>query len=438
MFHGRGKLTGSKYKISNKRFHSFFEKETRLLFILAFVFYLLGLSLDILFNMYRFGKEMVIIDAFSIAVLFVIFILGIKGHISIQTAYAIFIYSATIGMGVLYVYQITNDIFNPFILFQDMLAIPLTIVSMGLIISKRHLLITAGLLSIVYPGIMLFSGNKELINSALFVLILIIGPAIAFFIILNAIENSLVEREKIRTEIENQKEDLKQLIEEKNKVLSLIAHDLKNPIGNVLNILDLIKDMPYTDSEREELISTAYKSQQKSVELLNNLLEWSTNEQGLFKFNPNNINLHNLVNEIVDSFNNIAREKNITVLNQIPPEMMSFSDKIMIATIFRNLISNAIKFCHENGKVTIDADYYENNILISVSDTGVGIEEKKLETLFSEDLNQSSKGTKDEKGFGLGLILVKDFVEKNGGKIWATSERGKGSTFYFTVPLSSV
>jgi signal transduction histidine kinase len=176
------------------------------------------------------------------------------------------------------------------------------------------------------------------------------------------------------------------------------------------------------------------QSSKRAMDLLTNLLEWSQAQTGRMEFNPEYFNLVDLIGENKKLFDVIASQKAITIKKVLPNEISAFADKSMINTVLRNLITNSIKFTKEGGEVKISAEKRTKEILISVSDNGIGLVPERLEKLFRIDKNDSTPGTNNEKGTGLGLILCKEFVENHGGKIWAESEEGKGSTFYFTLP----
>jgi signal transduction histidine kinase len=148
--------------------------------------------------------------------------------------------------------------------------------------------------------------------------------------------------------------------------------------------------------------------------------------------NPKNLNLHQLVSENFDFLANIAKQKEIQLLNKVSIDEQVFADENHLRAILRNLIANALKFSYKNGEITISSEVIGENVQIAVKDTGIGMSAEEKEKLFA-NLYFSTKGTAGEKGSGLGLTLVKELVEKNGGKIWAESEPRKGSTFYFTL-----
>ncbi len=426
------------FELSKRRFHNYFKKDIRIFFIFASAFYFSGFLLDSLFNYDKYGESMLLINLVEMIIIATAFYLGVKNRISIQKAYVVIIFSVIISLAVLYGYMLATGKFKPFILFQDMLAIPLTIVSAGLIISKRYLLTVGIIFSVLYPSIMFLSGEPHLQDSALFVFILILGPTFALFYIINSVEKTLDEHEQMRKNIQKQKEELKKLNEEKDKLFSLISHDLRGPIGNTKNMISFALDSYLSDAEKDEILKAAVTSLDKTYTLLTSLLDWSTNELGVLKYSPQNVELHSLVNDTVTFLESSIRDKNIKVVNSITPDLLTFSDKTLLASIFRNLLSNAIKFSNRNGKIQISTDYYKNQILVIVKDEGLGIPEEKLQTLFDDHLGKTTLGTEHEKGYGFGLNLVKEFVERNGGSIWAESKVGHGTTFYFTLPLSDV
>lgn len=236
---------------------------------------------------------------------------------------------------------------------------------------------------------------------------------------------------------------LKELNISKDKFLSIISHDLKTPFGQFISATELILDRidEYDTSQIEKLIRLLNEQAVQSYKLLENLLEWSRSQKGLIKFDPGPICLGTLTNEIIDSLKQMATNKSILVTSSIKKGSFIYVDKYMLSTILRNLISNAIKFTYEHGKVTIASKYFvqkqspgDKLLEVSVTDTGVGIREEEILKLFRIDTAFSTKGTGKESGTGLGLILCKEFVEKHGGQIRVESEPGKGSIFRFTLP----
>jgi signal transduction histidine kinase/ligand-binding sensor domain-containing protein len=232
--------------------------------------------------------------------------------------------------------------------------------------------------------------------------------------------------------------ELYELNASKDKFFSIIAHDLKNPFNAIIGFSEMQKEeIRSGNPERiEEYAGIINDSAIQTLRLLENLLEWANSQTGKILFNPISIKLCELFDEDISILNDMATGKNIEIKSSIPDNLTIIADKNMIKTILRNLISNAIKFTHKNGKVEVKALIDKKQVEISVSDSGIGMTKETMAKLFRIDANLSTRGTENERGTGLGLFLCKEFVEKHGGKIWVESESGKGSTFKFILPLS--
>ncbi|HWS00164.1 MAG TPA: HAMP domain-containing sensor histidine kinase, partial [Prolixibacteraceae bacterium] len=225
----------------------------------------------------------------------------------------------------------------------------------------------------------------------------------------------------------------------KDKFFSIIAHDLRSPFSSIVGFSEILQSQIQSNKyERvEEFASYIKYSSQQAMDLLTNLLEWSRIQTGRIQLNSEYFELGILVHRIISLFNNTVIQKSITISTEFPNNLTVYADKDMIETIFRNLISNAIKFTHPNGKISVSFRQNQDELLVAVRDDGVGISPEKVEKLFRIDENHTTRGTHNEKGTGLGLMLCKEFVEIHGGKIWIESEPGKGSVFCFTIPESS-
>ena len=238
--------------------------------------------------------------------------------------------------------------------------------------------------------------------------------------------------------IENEKR-LKELNNTKDKFFSIIAHDLRSPFNSIVGFSNIlatqVKEQDYEGVEKfAEIIQ---QSSRRAMDLLSNLLEWSRSQTGRIQINPEFIELGKLINETTLLFTDVSQEKTIKIILRISRNFPVIADRAMISTVLRNLLSNAIKFTNPGGAIVISAENKGHETTISVQDNGVGIEKIVLEKLFQIDSAGSMPGTQNEKGTGLGLLLCKDFVEKHGGKIWVKSEKGVGSTFCFSLPMSS-
>lgn len=250
----------------------------------------------------------------------------------------------------------------------------------------------------------------------------------------------LQEMEEMNANLEQLVEDgrkkLNETITKDAKVLKLIAHDLRNPFSTTIGILDLLKESfnDWDKTEVEQLIGTALNSALRALNLLDNLVAWSMLQNTERTFNPVKINLRELVINELESFNASATLKQISMDHSIAPTILVTADSEMVKTIFRNLISNAIKYTPEGGNIFIAAHEGKRFVKIEVRDTGIGMSKTTKEKLFKIDEFHSIAGTNNEQGTGLGLLFCKDFIDLHGGKIEVESEPGKGSKFKFTLP----
>lgn len=229
---------------------------------------------------------------------------------------------------------------------------------------------------------------------------------------------------------------LKALNATKDKFFSIIAHDLKNPFNGILGMSELLNQ----EAERMDPASIVeysgmiHKAALQVYRLLDNLLSWARIQQGQISFNPAVISLKEIAGEVIALLNENAKQKMVTLTDNIPDKLMVTADDDMLEAVIRNLVSNAIKFTPAEGSIELNAVEKDGEVLMMVKDNGKGINQKNLDELFKIGSNYSTPGTEREDGTGLGLILCKEFVEKQGGKIWAESLEGKGSVFYFTLP----
>ena len=234
-----------------------------------------------------------------------------------------------------------------------------------------------------------------------------------------------------------QANELKELNATKDKFFSIIAHDLRSPFNSILGFSELLQDeAKFTEIATIERYATIISSTARNtLSLLDNLLAWSRMQQGKVKFNPVSVILGNLVTQEFNVLENSALQKNIKLISGIPDNTILVADENMLSATLRNLFSNAIKFTPNNGKVVVFAKVEDGQVEISVSDTGIGMDTQALQRLFNIETSFTTRGTQNEKGTGLGLLLCKEFIEKHGGKITLKSELGTGSTFTFKLPI---
>ncbi|MFA7420095.1 MAG: PAS domain S-box protein [Melioribacteraceae bacterium] len=247
----------------------------------------------------------------------------------------------------------------------------------------------------------------------------------------------VIARKQSSDETQKIAEELKTLNNTKDKFFSIIAHDLKNPFITILGFSDLLLTdySELSDDERKFYLEEMKKSAEVSHNLLQNLLQWSRSQTGRIDFIPSEIPLANLIKVNLELLETTAARKGIQIKYDIQRNINVFADEDMLNTVIRNLITNAIKFTGKGGTITIQVEEQSKYAEIRVIDTGVGMDDKALSNLFRLDISHTSFGTNSEAGTGLGLILCKEFIEKQGGKIRVESEVGKGSRFIFNLPL---
>ena len=246
------------------------------------------------------------------------------------------------------------------------------------------------------------------------------------------------EKHKKEAEIYRLKNiELAEAVATKDKFFSIIAHDLRTPFSGLFAIIDYLTQR-IEDTDRVVLaqIADGVRSSVKATyQLVENLLEWARFQQKHLEFNPGNLCLEKLIKKVLNLYQKNFEEKEIQIDYEINPNLVVYADNRMVLSVLRNLVHNAIKFTRPGGSIKIRALLTEDNMVqISVNDTGTGIEKKALFKLFRIDETYRKEGTSGEKGTGLGLILCKEFVEKNGGKIWVESEPDAGSVFKITLP----
>ncbi len=253
-----------------------------------------------------------------------------------------------------------------------------------------------------------------------------------------ATAHDITERNKAVKEIKLINDQLVVLNSEKDKFFSIIAHDLKSPFNGLLGLTDIMVqgESGYSAKEWTQMASDLHQTATNLFNLLKNLLEWAQMQRGSIPFQPKKFSLSGLIEEIVEIVKKRSEQKGITIINSVTPPVYVYADENMIKSVLLNLLSNAVKFTPRNGCVTIAIDKTaEEMIKISVSDTGIGMQMSEINKLFKIGEKIGKIGTEGELSTGLGLLLCKEFVEKQGGQIYVESEKGKGSIFSFTIPV---
>jgi signal transduction histidine kinase len=251
--------------------------------------------------------------------------------------------------------------------------------------------------------------------------------------------DDITSRKIYEAELNQAKEKLTELNAHKDKLFSIIAHDLRSPFTALLGLSQFLVDDydEFTEDEKKQDIKDINITVISLLDLINNLLTWSRLQFNKADDNPEQIKIFEIINSVFKSLRISALDKKISLETICGDNLTAVVDKNMIESVIRNLVSNAIKFTKENGTIKVIVTEDSGNITVAIEDNGVGMSEDITQKLFKLNSNVTRKGTADEKGTGLGLLICKEFVEQHGGRIWAESEEGKGSTFYFTIPLNN-
>lgn len=259
------------------------------------------------------------------------------------------------------------------------------------------------------------------------VCVLIIAAIVYIYnMLMNSIEMQLVEKQKT---LENSNKT-------KDRFFSLVAHDLKSPMSTLMGLSDLLQERfdSFNIEKQKKFINQINLTHKDIYRLMTNLLDWSRNEQGLIKTEFSNFNIQIAIEETINLLQTTANNKKIEIQLTIPGESYVRADIQMIKTVVRNLINNAIKFSYEGGTISITVSKSDEYIQVEIKDNGIGIPEEQIDLLFTLDKPIMSRGTRNEQGTGLGLIICKEFIQKNNGTLQVSSKLKEGSTFSFTLP----
>lgn len=274
-----------------------------------------------------------------------------------------------------------------------------------------------------------YSSRKELFidNIGTYIIIIVI-----LYIGTSAIRNNYLTQKQLADE---KTLTLEMMNAEKDKLFSIISHDLRSPLALTQQYFSALKEVEMDNEERQELEKELVTNLTNAEDLLNNLLNWAKNQMQSAAPQIKKINLNHLLQKKIEVFQNIAFKKDILLTININQNIVVKADMDMLRLIIRNLLNNAIKFTPAGGKIELTANAQDNDCIISIKDNGIGIPADKQRDIFSLKAN-STYGTENEKGTGLGLVLCKDYTLLQNGKIWFTSSEGVGTTFFVSLPLA--
>jgi two-component system CheB/CheR fusion protein len=246
----------------------------------------------------------------------------------------------------------------------------------------------------------------------------------------------LTERKQSEDAIKKYVKELGELSTHKDSVLAILSHDLRSPLISIIGTAEYLKSNFQTmePAELKEMLELLYQSATRELDMLDYLLEWARIKYASEVFSPAKIKLTEYIDKVFDTLNEAAVIKAINLHHEIEENTSVFADDKMLISIIQNIVSNAIKHTGKGGTITVSAKSKDDKMIIEVKDTGVGMSKQIMEKLFTPQMKSLTEARKMNKGAGIGLLLVKGFLEKNGGEIWVESIEGQGSSFYFTLP----
>jgi len=276
--------------------------------------------------------------------------------------------------------------------------------------------------------------QRNFINASIIILIILLATAIPLYFNQKKLKRLYRELQINTKNLRSSEAELNAINKTKDRLFSIIGHDLRGPIGALQGLLKLMVSGEVAKDDFSKFLPKLKGDVDHILFTLNNLLSWGYSQMNGKTTKPKMVNLNKLVQSSVNLLSEMANNKTIKIIDQLPADCLIIADENQIDVVIRNLISNAIKFTPENGLITLEARETDFHWEIKIRDTGIGMDAKTSQKLFKQNSNVTTYGTNNEKGTGLGLTLCKEMVEKNKGEIWVESAPKKGSTFYFTLP----
>lgn len=418
-------------------YDEYFNFNIKKLFILTVIVILIGFIIDLITFASIIHQSIFILYLFSILSVYSLLVLGIKNKFSIEKSYALIVYVIIVNIilvSVIFYYRGMDDL--NFQLYRNIIDAPLLILSVALISGYKQTLSVGIIFSFLVPFSFIITGNNNNNDIHIYSGILIVATTIVASFFVKSLEKTMSKVKEQKETIELQKKILQKINKEKDDMFSIIAHDLRGPIGLTKEILDYWSTEGIDEDDRNELIELLKNSTLSTHNLLTNLLTWANSNNGHINYSPANNSLILTIKNVIENLLPQAQNKGITFEVNIGNDFKAFYDEDMISTVLRNLSSNSIKFSNKGGVIKYNSIYENGIAIISVSDNGVGIEKGKAEKLFWEKEIITTLGTDNEKGSGLGLRICENFVKLNKGEIWVESKRGLGTTFSFSLPLN--
>lgn len=277
-------------------------------------------------------------------------------------------------------------------------------------------------------------GSKFYAYGLVFPLIGIDGEQLGYVKILR----DLTERRKSEDAIKKYVKELEELNNHKDSILAIVSHDLRSPLSGIIGAAKYLRSNfeKMEHKEVKEMLDLLYESSINELNMLDYLVEWARIKYATEVFSPSKIILVDYVQKVFNTLNETAELNTVNLHHEIKENESVFADGKMLLSVLQNIVSNAIKHSHPGGKITVSTKRKEDKIIVEIKDTGLGMSKEIQEKLFTPQMNVLANARKENKGAGIGLLLVKGFLKKNDGEIWVESVEGEGSSFYFTLPIN--
>jgi len=458
-------------------FHKYYEKKLSLFYYILSLLGVVGNILDILTIYLKNPTYELYLNIVAIVLLIIAMALYNRQLISLKTGFIIAIYTIY-GNMLLSNYAFVHEQFHEFYLLRETIFVGFLVTATFLFVNQKNGLLIGFTYLLFYTFAVYDSGSEFLISNLYIIFIIFTCYMLTLSLFYRFINNSintiqedaliiktqnerltLANKELSESQIQinaqheelitlseslyKQNEDLgdknkklEDAVHQKSKFFSIIAHDLKSPISSITSLTEQMLENyeNMTEEKKKGWLHKSLHSTKLLYELLENLLVWSRSQIGMIELNPEAINLNETIEKILNIYRNYASNKSVNLITSLKKDVLIFADKMMLETVLRNLISNAIKYSFEYGTVFIKAEMSDQHIIVSVIDSGVGISPGKQNTLFDLNDNVITLGTSGEKGTGLGLRISKEFIEKHNGKIWIESKAKEGTSINFSIP----
>lgn len=441
-----------------KSFNEYYYNQIKIIFIILMALSILGNSIDI-FNYYGEDRYLPYFNGITIVLLMLSLVLHFRFQVSLSFSFGLGLYSVVVNLLVSLLLSDRSDTYLLF-LFRESIFMLLMLVFAGLFIHRIHSIIIFILIVIYYSYIAFNIQPPFLVENLPLLFMVYLALVIVVYFFAEKLHQSIYDIQKqqniilknneklesgtnellaVTKELGIKNEKLQEMNVSKDKFFTIISHDLKNPL-NALNgftelLIERIDKLP--TGKRNLYLKNIQDSVKKIENLLADLLEWSRSQSNIMKCEPSFFNIGNPIETVCFYLKLSADAKKIQLTVKLKNDPQVYADYDMIFTVLRNLVSNAIKFSYPGQEIIILSEETDNTIKTSIVDQGMGIEQEGFDSLFKIDKSFSTQGTKHETGTGLGLILCKEFIDKNKGVIGVESSPGKGSTFWFSLPKAA-